>query len=319
MKHAGFREDFNALVGRSLLPELLHFGWTRQARVRPAVPPHRHPGAFEFHLMERGGTDWWVEKETYALTAGQVSVTQPDEWHGSAGPHIRPCGYYWLILKTDGGLPGLEPEDASAIKAGLRAITRRCFTASGNLHAHFRALWELHQKPTGDAFRAPVALRARLHLLIEQLLTDHAAAENHAEGWPEGAEAGGDGADDTIRAGGGRNGKPRVSRPIARALQALHDESETPLTVAALARVAGLGTTQFTKRFVEETGVTPTIYRRHRRVERARALLAAGRHSIVEVAQLTGFSSSQNFATVFRQVEGLTPGAFAAAARRMAK
>jgi AraC family transcriptional regulator len=47
-----------------------------------------------------------------------------------------------------------------------------------------------------------------------------------------------------------------------------------------------------------------------RRIERATELLARPDHSLLDVAQLTGFQTQQHFSRVFRQRIGISPGAF---------
>ena len=60
-------------------------------------------------------------------------------------------------------------------------------------------------------------------------------------------------------------------------------------------------------RFREELGMPPHEYILRRRIDRAAALLAAGRSSVTEVAYDLGFSSSQYFAMVFKRFTHRTP------------
>ncbi|MBC8040035.1 MAG: helix-turn-helix transcriptional regulator [Opitutaceae bacterium] len=78
-----------------------------------------------------------------------------------------------------------------------------------------------------------------------------------------------------------------------------------------MAKIAKLSVTQFSERFLAETGFTPARYLRQERIERAKRLLRAGGKTVAEIAQATGFSSSQNLATAFRQAEGMAPGDYA--------
>jgi AraC family transcriptional regulator len=84
------------------------------------------------------------------------------------------------------------------------------------------------------------------------------------------------------------------------------------LSIRKLAKVAGLSPQYFAEMFRRTTGFAPHQYVSHRRVERARQLLADTDLPLAEVAQRCGFSSQSQFTTVFRQLTDLTPGRFRA-------
>lgn len=143
--------------------------------------------------------------------------------------------------------------------------------------------------PHAAAARTELVIRARLHLLLGQLLSDHAAAEN-----------------------AGKAGKPGArSFAIRLALLAVQERPTELHTVADMAKVAKLSVTQFSQGFLAETGFTPARYLRQERIERAKRLLREGGKTVAEIAQATGFGSSQSLATAFRQVEGMSPMTFA--------
>jgi AraC-like DNA-binding protein len=63
-------------------------------------------------------------------------------------------------------------------------------------------------------------------------------------------------------------------------------------------------------------GTTVFGYLRARRMERARALLEAGKATVLEAAALVGYSNPSNFAAAFRREFGVNPKAFQLTARR---
>ena len=91
-----------------------------------------------------------------------------------------------------------------------------------------------------------------------------------------------------------------------------HVEEHFPGTVsmAEMARLAGLSPTHFNRRFRQLLRMTPTAYLRAVRVQRARTLLATTRKSLAEIAALTGFTDQSHFTKRFRQTTGLTPDAY---------
>jgi AraC-like DNA-binding protein len=74
--------------------------------------------------------------------------------------------------------------------------------------------------------------------------------------------------------------------------------------------IGGASLRTFERLFVEETGMTLAVWRRHSRLLTSLTLLAEGR-SIAEAAHAVGYDSTAAFSTAFRQCFGLTPKAYA--------
>jgi transcriptional regulator GlxA family with amidase domain len=95
--------------------------------------------------------------------------------------------------------------------------------------------------------------------------------------------------------------------PILRAQQWLSAQRERPVSVADLARHAGLESRTFLRRFVQATGMKPTEYQQRLRMTRARELLEFSRASIEEIASGVGYGDVGGFRRVFLKIIGLTP------------
>ena len=273
--------------GKAVLPELPLVGRTLRTRALvPGLPAHVHSGVFEIFFIERGRVEWWVEKEAHRLSANQIYINRPGERHGSTGHGLRPCGYYWIQLTFPRGrLPGLSKKESDVIRAALSDANPRCFAASRELKKCFHDLLELHR------VRPPyheLSMRATLHLLLARLLLDRG---NHASQ---------------------RAPERKPSFAIRKAMNAIEANPSKIKTIPDLARLSGLHVTQFSDRFFAEAGFTPAAYLRQQRIEQAKQLLLEKHHTLTDVALATGFCSSQHFATVFKQVEGMTPRDFIA-------
>ncbi len=83
-----------------------------------------------------------------------------------------------------------------------------------------------------------------------------------------------------------------------------------PLSLALLAQLVGLSTFHFAHAFKRTFGQPPHRYYSSRRIESAKALLAARRNSITDVALALGFSEISAFTSAFRKATGLTPSEY---------
>jgi AraC-like DNA-binding protein len=86
-----------------------------------------------------------------------------------------------------------------------------------------------------------------------------------------------------------------------------------PLTVADLARTAGMSRYHLSRRLREATGMSPYGLLLQTRVRRAAELLRGGHRSVTEVAFEVGFADLGRFAQFFRRQFGVSPRQFAAA------
>lgn len=89
-----------------------------------------------------------------------------------------------------------------------------------------------------------------------------------------------------------------------------------PVSIPALAAVAGYSTAHFIRAFRAAYGETPGAYRTRRRVERACELLRSVNLSVTEICHAVGFTSLGSFSARFSGLMGLSPAAYRAEAAR---
>lgn len=82
---------------------------------------------------------------------------------------------------------------------------------------------------------------------------------------------------------------------------------EEDLSLAEIAAVADLSQFHFARAFRRTTGLTPQQYVMHRRIERAKELLAKDDLPLVEISLRTGFKNQSHFTALFRKFTKLTP------------
>jgi AraC-like DNA-binding protein len=85
------------------------------------------------------------------------------------------------------------------------------------------------------------------------------------------------------------------------------------LTVADLARAAGLSPAHFSREFRKTFGESPHAYLLTRRLERAAALLRNTDRSVADICVAVGLSSVGSFTTSFTRMFGTSPTTYRAA------
>lgn len=111
----------------------------------------------------------------------------------------------------------------------------------------------------------------------------------------------------TLREASGKGRlSPTQSRRVMEYIQAkLHE----PLSLEAMADVAGLGVWSFSRRFRENFGCAPHAYVIGQRVHHAQRLLAQGVMSVKEIASVCGFADQAHMTRVFQARLHTTPAA----------
>ncbi len=98
---------------------------------------------------------------------------------------------------------------------------------------------------------------------------------------------------------------------LAGALRRIHADTSGALSVAGLARGAGMSRSAFFERFRAEVGKTPMEYVTAWRMAVAKHLLQQGGLTNTDIALRVGYGSASAFGMAFARHEGVSPGAFA--------
>ena len=102
----------------------------------------------------------------------------------------------------------------------------------------------------------------------------------------------------------------RPARHLLRARDLVDARYAEPLTVADLARAAGLSPAHFSREFRRTFGETPHQYLLTRRLERAARLLRTTDWSVTDICFAVGLSSLGSFTSSFRRIYGMPPSAY---------
>ena len=99
-------------------------------------------------------------------------------------------------------------------------------------------------------------------------------------------------------------------RRLARVIEHIRNNLDTPLAVGVLCRIAEMSQSHFSKLFKLSTGLTPHQFVLQERINRSKELLRQGGARLADVALGVGFENQAHFTTVFGNLVGMTPRQF---------
>lgn len=150
-----------------------------------------------------------------------------------------------------------------------------------------------HAAPSAAAAAMPAQAHAELNAEVRRLglLTPRPASDDQTRPAPKPARA--------------RSGL--VAWRLKRVLSFMEEHYWEPVTLAEMARAAGLSRMHFAAQFRISTGAKPHEYLLRLRVERAQKLMMESDEPLAQVAFSVGFQTQAHFTTVFRRFAATTP------------
>jgi AraC-like DNA-binding protein len=247
---------------------------------RAANPGRRRPGGAPEAIVivcvdGYGHCD--SDGRTTLVGPGQALVLPPDRPHAYRADPDRPWTIWWLHAA------GTQVPELLAVIA-----------PDGR-----EALVELH-----DAYRAVATIDDAIRCFErDETLPSLIAAAG--AGWTLLAQLAAD-----VVAGG-----PQRTEPVRQAQDYLRRHFAKPLSVAELARTAGLSPSHFSALFRAATGGGVVEYTKRLRMARARELLITSSRDIGDIAAAVGYTDAFYFSRQFRTVHGCSPSEYRAAHR----
>jgi AraC-like DNA-binding protein len=110
--------------------------------------------------------------------------------------------------------------------------------------------------------------------------------------------------------GRGMGSEGGLPASVLAALKFIEEHFAEAISVADIARHAGIGTGRLTELFREHVGTSPLRYLNTHRTDRAKILLLYSPLKLAEVASQCGFNSLPYFCRKFAKETGVTPGDF---------
>ncbi len=245
--------------------------------------PHAHEEFF-LALTEAGLVTPSYRRARHVLGPGDLIVLNPEEAH-AGGPPAGGSGAYRAHYPSRAMLRGISAE----FPAGAAAVPEfgQDRVRDREVAASLRRFHRLTESP------GSTLLERESHLTRALVLLAGRHALRPAEPRPAGREPG----------------------AVSRAREYLDEHAAENVTLAELARLAGLSAFHLCRVFRLSVGMTPHAYQTHLRVRRARSLLHAGL-PIASTAIAAGFYDQAHLTRHFKRVVGVPPGRYLTALPR---
>ncbi|MGF6412000.1 AraC family transcriptional regulator [Paraburkholderia sp. MM5482-R1] len=236
--------------------------------------PHWHD-AYTIPVIVAGAECYRYNGEHHVAEAGSVPVINPGELH--TGSKAVEAGWRYRVMYAPVGfLCALADEVAGkpqALPWFAPGVIRDSDLATRLAHAH-RLL-----EAGDDALAAETAMLDALSTLLVRYARTRPAAARVAT-------------DDTR---------------VALMQERLTGDLVEPVTLAEVAKAAGLSPFHAARLFTQSTGLPPHAWRNQVRLQRALAPLRAG-VPVTDVAAASGFTDQSHFTRHFRRMFGVPPG-----------
>jgi AraC family transcriptional regulator len=148
--------------------------------------------------------------------------------------------------------------------------------------------------PLAAALEEPI-----VHLIARGLAAGTATVGNSTAGEPNGR-------------GRSARGTASAADNVRRVIEHIERRYADSLSAASLAGIAGLSVSALSRRFHEETGLTPADYVAEVRIRKAKIMLDDPSKSVTDIALACGFYDASHFSSTFLKATGLSPSKYAA-------
>lgn len=283
-------EDHNKVITYSQhkIIGLKNITFSNPSTATPPIPEHYHSDIIEILCLIKGKRVCHVNDEKYTVTGNEMFLTFPFEPHHTSRYHSSPYTYFGvqIDLKDRNHLLGLNKEYSQALHDLLTSCTHR--------HLRFPASdaqWLKHafayisddnesSKMLGVQF-----LSCFLFKIQEFIPVKH-------------------------------DQKNIFDSNIKRVIDYIEKQDLENTNLQELAAISGYSLSRFKSKFKEVVGFSPASYITLKKLEHAKHLLANTELSVTQIALDSGFSSSNYFCTIMKNLTSYSPTEFRKASKK---
>ena len=246
--------------------------------VHPGTDYHVHPGCVEICLCVRGNLAFETEDTTYPFLPGSVFVSTEREPHRMRHNPKGLMLYRILFAPPRPGkrILGLTAQETEWIVRSLTHLPKRLFKSTTRIKVAFETLFTAYDTERLAAIRSVKLKSATLELLI--------AVIEAARLLP-----------------------PKASDQIEAIMKRMREHPDREYAIETLSKETTLSPSALSETFKRAAGLPPHAYLIDCRIRRAQELLAGGKSSIKAISDMLRFSSTQHFATTFKNITGVSP------------
>lgn len=269
--------------------------WDTTSQQQWGLGNHYNEGV-EFTLLKSGQLSFGVDGQKWDLSPGSLTITRPWQLHHVGNPHIGASRLYWLILDVHVRRPSdvwQWPDWLLMSRAERQQLTQLLsmnenpvWHVDNNIANCFENLMQLLEsgQPHNNITKLKLYINQLLIAILDMLEEQHISIDAFIMS---------------------------SYRTVELFLKELPAHVSHQWNLAEMSSECGLSRTRFSTYCKQITNMSPLQYLRYCRIKEAtRQLSEHPDLSITKIAFNCGFNSSQYFATVFRQVEGISPGQY---------
>lgn len=254
------------------------FGHYYEATALEPLAGHIHKDAIEITYVVSGSQAFEVGGIAYDAFGGDTYITYPNEPHSTGARPQSLCETYWMHIGM-----GTSEHFLGLASPWDKMLHDRLLNTHSRIHRSGDKLKPILQNAFDSIASGDPALKLSGQSLLLYFLNLFIAEDNALN--------------------------PGPSADISRAVQYINAHITENITLEELAQQSGLSESRFKTKFKQQVGFTPREYINNQKIKEAQRLLQNGM-SVTETAFTLGFSTSNYFASVFKQFTWQKPSEY---------
>ena len=255
---------------------LLCFGYTRSHLAKPGLITHFHKNCIEITYVANGSISFDIQARDYKLYAGDVFIVRENTPHSNGSIPRGISELYWLQISIEDSPDYLllSSKGKVVFMEHLMGLCNGSIKIGITLGQMFQKAFSM--MTNGNNAQKNSAVSLIIHLVYT--LTEYQSIASHSE----------------------------LTEDIGQAIDYIMEHIEGKIDLEELSQNCYLSLSRFTKKFKDQTGLSPRDFINIQKIEKAKKMLKDG-ISVTETALRLDFSTSSYFSYVFKRYTALSP------------